>query len=1209
MGKMKKRQCFFLLTYTVAFAISACLSFNIDTTNISVYTEKKTGSFGYKVLQFTSGTNKGVLVTAPHLSGTGQLSNAEQHQCFTPPAISLKNETIPVKHFGLSMAASPTRATFTVCSPSLVHECHENSYLHSVCYEMTYDLKPSSFFKPAFQACTKKTVNLVFLFDGSESMTTEDFNKNKVFIVDVMNSLKNTSIKFAAVQFSSKTRKVFDFNDYDAGDSFAKLQREEHMKKLTNTHRALNYTLINILENQTAGASPDATKVVILITDGDPTDKNNQDIETYDAKNIIRFVIGVKNVQLEKLQAIASEPRQNNTFKIEDYSGLKGILENFQIKIFQMEGTDVDRAGEMTNEMSQSGFSVAYNKRTLVLGAVGSNSWRGSLYEHHLETAAENQITDPNMKNDSYMGYSVAVGEKNKVPLYFTGAPRFDHEGQVILFTHNGNNWTVRDRINGTQIGSYFGAELCSVDINSDGNTDFLLVGAPQFYLPEEKREGQIYIYSLTQEINLQAEMTVSVPSLGRFGTTISSLADLNGDQLRDVAVGAPLEDNNRGAVYIYLGEQHRGMRTTFSQRIPGQKIKPELNLRFFGQSIDGNIDLGEDGLPDIVVGSHGTATVLRSKPIFNVTAQLSFEPLEISTENINCVTYTEINLPMGNLTVCFQKVQTTFSKPGEKSLNISYTVEVDPNRLMHRGFLSDSNRKARNLTLTKLLTGNTNCFNHLIYMPTCVKDTLSPVSVQLNFSQVDDEKADAVLNVDNTRHAVVKVPFTKECRQNDTCIAELEVDFNFMTSTLLVVDQDYFNVSVTLSNHGDDSYNTSLTLFYPPGLSFSMMTLTKQTRPTLHSCNDQKEVIDKTTCGISLPVYRSRSSVTFKTVFRIISNDWNDTMSMTITGKSDNMNSASASLTKHIPVQFQTDMAVTLTDTVNYLNFTPEDSAPKKLVTTYKVNNLGFKAFPVNVSLVLPTKLEYNFEMHKVQVLVQQNKTQCNIIMDVKSEYCSLEKYCKSIVCDSFTLDRQSSVDFTLSGDVQFLDLKQHAGSIAFLKLYTGDRAEIKFKSSLHVDYDRQRYIQASQKQNTQEKSAFSKGNEPAKQSEVQVEFIIPPNQLVITATGAGLGFLLLIIITVILCKLGCFKRKTQEYYQQQNATSPQTASLLENNSAVTPTSASQSETDGKPDQPAEEKLVLDNGNADSSISPDSTEKELELTEPISESTADCTD
>ena len=33
-------------------------------------------------------------------------------------------------------------------------------------------------------------------------------------------------------------------------------------------------------------------------------------------------------------------------------------------------------------------------------------------------------------------------------------------------------------------------------------------------------------------------------------------------------------------------------------------------------------------------------------------------------------------------------------------------------------------------------------------------------------------------------------------------------------------------------------------------------------TRPTLHSCQDLEGVFDKTVCGVSLPVYRSRSAV-----------------------------------------------------------------------------------------------------------------------------------------------------------------------------------------------------------------------------------------------------------------------------------------------------------------------------------------------------------
>lgn len=49
-----------------------------------------------------------------------------------------------------------------------------------------------------------------------------------------------------------------------------------------------------IFENPKAGASPDATKVLVLITDGDPSDRDRNNITAkYDEMNIIRFVIGV----------------------------------------------------------------------------------------------------------------------------------------------------------------------------------------------------------------------------------------------------------------------------------------------------------------------------------------------------------------------------------------------------------------------------------------------------------------------------------------------------------------------------------------------------------------------------------------------------------------------------------------------------------------------------------------------------------------------------------------------------------------------------------------------------------------------------------------------------------------------------------------------------------------------------------------------------
>ncbi|XP_005755474.1 integrin alpha-L-like [Pundamilia nyererei] len=242
------------------------------------------------------------------------------------------------------------RSQITVCSPRAVHPHSGNSSLNKVCYKMKLDRGPST------QERTNKSVEVVFLFDGSASMTEREFNKNKDFIVEIMGSLRDTPVMFAAVQFSTTVHKVFDFNDYAAGRALDKLMKDKHLKGLTSTHRALEFVLDEIFDNPAAGSSPDVTKVLILITDGDPSDTDrNGIIKRYDDKNIIRLVVGVGHAKLDKLRAIASEPKHRNAFKIENYDGLTGVLENIQKKIFTVEGCTAPLA-------EFSGFSAVFKK-------------------------------------------------------------------------------------------------------------------------------------------------------------------------------------------------------------------------------------------------------------------------------------------------------------------------------------------------------------------------------------------------------------------------------------------------------------------------------------------------------------------------------------------------------------------------------------------------------------------------------------------------------------------------------------------------------------------------------------------------------------------------------------------------------------------------------------------------------------------------------
>lgn len=50
------------------------------------------------------------------------------------------------------------------------------------------------------------------------------------------------------------------------------------------------------------------------------------------------------------------------------------------------------------------------------------------------------------------------------------------------------------------QIGAYFGSEISSVDVDGNGITDILLVGAPM-YFSEGRERGKVYTYSLKEVI------------------------------------------------------------------------------------------------------------------------------------------------------------------------------------------------------------------------------------------------------------------------------------------------------------------------------------------------------------------------------------------------------------------------------------------------------------------------------------------------------------------------------------------------------------------------------------------------------------------------------------------------------------------------------------------------------------------------------------
>lgn len=146
------------------------------------------------------------------------------------------------------------------------------------------------------------------------------------------------------------------------------------------------------------------------------------------------------------------------------------------------------------------------------------------------------------------------------------------------------------------QIGEYFGAAVCAMDVDLDSYTDLILISAPMFI--DTDREGRVYVCTLTSLVSYSfiwiywffsrprkhqlsllcfhqnVECHLDSPSVlrgdasasGRFGSSLAVLPDLNADGFGDLAVGAPLEDDGQGGVYIFHGAGGGGIHSAYSQ-------------------------------------------------------------------------------------------------------------------------------------------------------------------------------------------------------------------------------------------------------------------------------------------------------------------------------------------------------------------------------------------------------------------------------------------------------------------------------------------------------------------------------------------------------------------------------------------------------------------------------------------------------------------
>lgn len=134
---------------------------------------------------------------------------------------------------------------------------------------------------------------------------------------------------------------------------------------------------------------------------------------------------------------------------------------------------------------------------------MGAYQWQGAGYAFDI-AKPKDPVHTPKKGirfDDQFMGYATAIGEftGDSRPAFLLGIPKgADYNGSVEMYQRRGNRLAkLEPTFIGGQLGSYFGSALAVSDLNGD-NLDDIIVGAPlfsSFEVRNEHEQGRVHIY------------------------------------------------------------------------------------------------------------------------------------------------------------------------------------------------------------------------------------------------------------------------------------------------------------------------------------------------------------------------------------------------------------------------------------------------------------------------------------------------------------------------------------------------------------------------------------------------------------------------------------------------------------------------------------------------------------------------------------------
>uniref|UniRef100_A0A8C7DUM3 Matrilin 3 n=1 Tax=Oncorhynchus kisutch TaxID=8019 RepID=A0A8C7DUM3_ONCKI len=240
------------------------------------------------------------------------------HHKFKVPTLPSVTTLQPV------MTTLPLEVTTTPVPPTLPVSTQSGVVITTASVETATD-----------NSCRSRPLDLVFIIDSSRSVRPGEFEKVKIFLADMVDTLDvgPEATRVAVVNYASTVKIEFLLKAHlNKPNMKQAITRIEPLAAGTMTGLAIKSAMTEAFTEE-SGARPKSkniAKVAIIVTDGRPQDQVEEVSAAARGSGIEIYAVGVDRADMTSLRLMASNPLEDHVFYVETYGVIEKLTSKFR---------------------------------------------------------------------------------------------------------------------------------------------------------------------------------------------------------------------------------------------------------------------------------------------------------------------------------------------------------------------------------------------------------------------------------------------------------------------------------------------------------------------------------------------------------------------------------------------------------------------------------------------------------------------------------------------------------------------------------------------------------------------------------------------------------------------------------------------------------------------------------------------------------------